>query len=416
MSRTVIVGAGAVGLATAYELRKRGVDVLLLDRGEPGAACSAGNAGWVVPTYSSPLPAPGLVSTSIRWMARRDSPLYIRPRVDPRFSRWVWRFWRNCRPAPFQAGLRALAALNTRTMPLYDALAADGVSFEMHRAGLLFLGLTRAKVESAAAEIGEMQMTGYHRPPVLSAADLHDLEPGLSGDVAGGFHVVQERHLRPETLMAGLTARVREMGVNIQTGTDVTGLAQRDRIVTGVMTADGAVDADRVVIAAGAWSGQLARRFELDLPVEAGKGYSITVEQPERVVRHPLDLIEAHAAVTPFDGALRVAGTMELSGVNLRLEPARVAAIRRAGDRYLGGWQRGAREHVWVGMRPLTPDGLPLIGSAPGFENLYVATGHAMLGITLAPATGEALAELMTTGVPTADLSPFDPGRFARIA
>jgi D-amino-acid dehydrogenase len=148
------------------------------------------------------------------------------------------------------------------------------------------------------------------------------------------------------------------------------------------------------------------------LPIEAGKGYSVTIEHPRRTVRRPLDLIEARLAVTPFRDGLRLAGTMELSGLNLRLEPRRVEAIRRAGDRYLGDWRGGTREHVWVGMRPLTPDGLPAMGLAPGSDNVYVATGHQMLGVTLAPATGMALAELMLTGHSDVDLRPFAPFRF----
>jgi D-amino-acid dehydrogenase len=412
VGRTVIVGAGVIGLACAWELCRRGEEVVVLDRGELGAACSAGNAGWIVPSISTPLPAPGLVGTSMRWMLKRDSPLYIQPRIDPRFAGWLTSFWRNCTPVTYERGLDALMSLNRRTMPLFDQWKSQGVEFEMHSEGLLFLGLSEEAIAHAAEEVESLERFGYERPTILNRNAVRELEPGLTDAVAGGFLVEQERHVRPETLTSGLTRRLVEEGAEIRTGVEVTGLTRRNGMVRTVKTRAGSVPADRIVIAAGAWTGQVAQRFGFRLPIEAGKGYSVTIEHPRRVIRHPLDLIEARVAVTPFADGLRLAGTMELSGLNLRLEPRRVEAIRRAGDRYLGDWRGGRTERVWVGMRPLTPDGLPIIGQVAGSDNLYVAGGHQMLGITLAPATGEAIAELVLTGTSQADLHPFDPSRF----
>jgi D-amino-acid dehydrogenase len=413
---TVIVGGGVIGLACAWELRRRGEDVLILDRNEPGAACSAGNAGWITPSISTPLPAPGLVGTSMRWMMKRDSPLYIKPRLDPRFAGWLVGFWRNCRPDVYVRGLEALSALNQRTMPLFDRWQEDGIDFEMHKAGLLFLGLSREAITHTATEIEQLERFGYRRPSILSGAEVRELEPGLSDSVAGGFHVEEERHVRPETLTSGLVQRLKDDGVEIRTGVEVTGIARRSGTVNAVMTNVGSVAAERVLIAAGSWTGQIAQRFGFKLPIEAGKGYSVTIEHPRRTITRPLDLIEARVAVTPFSDGLRLAGTMELSGLNLRLEPSRVEAIRRAGDQSLGDWRGGRHEKVWVGMRPLTPDGLPVIGQVAGCDNLYVAGGHQMLGITLAPATGEAVAELMLSGTSQVDLRPFDPARFTGAA
>ena len=412
MGRTVIVGAGIIGLACAWALCRRGEEVLILDRGEPGAACSAGNAGWITPSISTPLPAPGLVGTSMRWMLKRDSPLYIKPRLDPRFAGWLTGFWRNCRPETYSRGLDALSALNQRTMPLFDQWQADGIDFEMHHAGLLFLGLSREAVEHAAEEVELLARFGYRRPAILGGNEVRDLEPGLTASVAGGFLVEEERHVRPETLTAGLASRLVDNGVEIRSGIDVTGMYRSAGTISAVATSAGSVAANRVLIAAGAWTGRVAQRCGFRLPIEAGKGYSVTIEGPRRSVQRPLDLIEARVAVTPFTDGLRLAGTMELSGLNLRLEPGRVDAIRRAGDRYLGDWRSGRGERVWVGMRPLTPDGLPVIGQVSGSENLYVAGGHQMLGITLAPATGEAIAEVMLTGASQVNLRPFSPSRF----
>lgn len=413
MGRTVIIGAGAIGLATAWELSRRGEEVVVVDRHEPGWASSSGNAGWITPSISTPLPAPGLVATSMKWMLRSDSPLYIQPRLDPRFAAWLTRFWRNCSPRAFQAGTAAMAALNDRTMPLFDEWLEHGIDFEMHEKGLLFLGLSREPVERFAESMAYLGQFGYERPKVLSRAELLDIEPHLGAAVASGFHVKEERHIRPETLTSGLVNRLKAEGVEIRSGVNVTGAETWAGAIAGVQTASGSIAAEKVLIAAGAWSGRVAQRFGVHVPIEAGKGYSITIDNPKHKLSHPLDLIEARAAITPFENSLRLAGTMELSGLNLRVRQERVDAIRRVGDRYLGDW-RGGTEKVWVGMRPLTPDGLPVIGQVPGREGLFVAGGHQMLGITMAPVTGEAIAELMTTGTSKVDLRPFNPGRFDR--
>jgi D-amino-acid dehydrogenase len=413
VGRTVIVGAGAIGLATAWELSRRGEEVVVVDRHEPGWASSSGNAGWITPSISTPLPAPGLVGASMKWMLRSDSPLYIQPRLDPRFAAWLTRFWRNCSPRAFQAGTAAMAALNDRTMPLFDEWLEHGIDFEMHEKGLLFLGLSREPVERFAESMAYLEQFGYERPKVLNRAELLDIEPHLGAAVASGFHVKEERHIRPETLTSGLVNRLKAEGVEIRSGVNVTGAETWAGAIAGVQTDSGSIAAEKVLIAAGAWTGRVAQRFGVHVPIEAGKGYSITIDNPTHKLSHPLDLIEARAAITPFENSLRLAGTMELSGLNLRVRQERVEAIRRAGDRYLGDW-RGGTEKVWVGMRPLTPDGLPVIGQVPGREGLYVAGGHQMLGITMAPATGEVLAELMTTGTSKVDLRAFNPGRFDR--
>lgn len=412
MSRTVVVGAGVIGLACAWELRKRGEDVLVVDRGEAGAACSAGNAGWITPSISTPLPSPGLVGTSMRWMMKRDSPLYIKPRPNPAVAAWLATFWRNCSEDVYQRGLAALADLNSRTMPLFDQWQSEGIDFEMHKAGLLFLGLSEEAVAATAEEVAHVENIGYKKPKVLSGNEVRDLEPGLTQHVAGGFWIEEERHIRPETLTGRLVEQLNASGVETRAGVNVTGVTRKFGTITGVTTTEGSIAADRVLLAAGSWTGQLADSIGFKLPIEAGKGYSVTIEMPRRTITRPLDLIEARVAVTPFDEGLRLAGTMELSGLNLKLEPRRVEAIRQAGDRYLGDWRGGRNERVWVGMRPLTPDGLPVIGRVPGTDNLYVASGHQMLGVTMAPATGEVVAELMIDGTSHVDLQPFAPGRF----
>ena len=240
------------------------------------------------------------------------------------------------------------------------------------------------------------------------------MEPSLSPRVRGGVFASDEYHVQPATLCTGLVERLRERGAALHTGLEVTGGDSRGGRLTAVQTSAGAFEGDVFLMAAGAWSGRLARRFGFRLPVEAGKGYSVTITQPAVRPTRPLYLYEWRVGASPFDGGLRLGGTMELSGNNARIPRSRITAIRRAAELYCPGSETGEAQLEWTGMRPLTPDGLPAIGRAPGWDNLYVATGHAMLGVTLAPVTGLAVAELMTGASSSFDLRPFDPARFDR--
>jgi D-amino-acid dehydrogenase len=431
MPHTIIVGGGVIGLACAHELGRGGERVTLIERGLPGGACSAGNLGWICPVHSDPLPAPGLAAASIRWMLRGDSPLYIRPSALPRLAGWLWRFWRHCNRRDYERALEALAELNRTTLARYDALARDGLRFEIHRSRLMLVALGEGRLEQALAESRIMERWGHPPPERLSAAQARALEPALSPAVAGALLYEEERHVRPETLCAALAAGLPALGVEVRTAEEVVAAERRGRRIAAVLSrpvasaagpaggtalrqaaASARLEADHFLIASGAWSGSLARRFGFRLPMQAGKGYSLTLASPARRVRRPLYFGEHQAGATPFEGALRLGGTMELSGLNQRLDRRRVVAIRRAAERYLPGVFPPEASEEWVGMRPITPDGLPAIGRAPGLDNVFVASGHGMLGITLAPATAAAIAGLIARGSGAEELRPFDPARF----
>jgi D-amino-acid dehydrogenase len=253
-------------------------------------------------------------------------------------------------------------------------------------------------------------------PQLIERAELRDRDPAINSAVAGGVLLPRERHIRPDQLCAALVDRIEELGGEVRAGVAVTGIRRQGTRVAAVETTEGDIAADQVLLAAGAWTGQLAAQLGFRLPLEAGKGYSITIQNPDLNVQQPIDLIEARAAMTPFDGAFRAAGTMELSGLNTNLVRTRVNAIRASVERYLVRWPVGDRPRAWVGMRPLTSDGLPVIGKLPHTDNLYIATGHQMLGVTLAPSTAQVVTELMLDGASGIDLTPFDPARFERRA
>jgi D-amino-acid dehydrogenase len=412
MKRTLVVGAGAIGLASAYALRNRGREVTVVDRGPPGDACTKGNAGWITPSISSPVPAPGLTLTSIKWMLRSDSPLYISPTAAPGLARWLWRFWRYCNPRDFISGLNAVADLNRRTLPLFDRLEKDGVPIELHKDGLLFVFRGREYMEKVRHEFDHYKAYGYSVPKPMDGAELRELEPALAESVTTGFLVPEEYHVRPETLARGYVDKLATMGVEIRTGVDVQGIARRNGKIGAVETSQGPIEADEVLIAAGAWSGQVAEKFGVKLPVQAGKGYSITIDEGGPAFNRPIYLGEAKVGCSPFAGSVRFAGTMELSGINTVLDRRRVVGIRKGVGEYLRTPLGPDQGTEWVGMRPLTPDGLPMLGRLPSHDNVFVATGHAMLGITMAPVTGETMADYMTGTLASSALAPFEPGRF----
>lgn len=410
--QTVIIGGGTIGLLSAYELRRRGRSVVVIDKGEPGQGASAGNAGWITPSLSGPVPAPGIVAQSIRWMLRPDSPLYIRPASVPRMLSWLISFWRHCGERYYRAGFTALAEFNRTTMRDFDALKAAGLDFEMHSDGLLFVCQEEKTIQRLMREFNELAAYDFGEPVHYTREETLDLEPALQPVVKGSVWMPRERHVRPESLNAAVLDWLRRNGVDVRTGTKVTRLALQKGRVRGVETTQGFVEAEQVLIATGAEAAELARQADFYLPMQAGKGYSITVDDPVLKLGRPMYMEEVRVAVSPYNGALRIAGTMELSGVNNVLDSRRVEAIRRGATRFLGDWEAGKSSRAWVGMRPMLPDGLPAIGRAPGYDNLFVASGHAMLGITLGPTTAVAIAQLMNEEPLEFNLKPFDPGRF----
>jgi D-amino-acid dehydrogenase len=412
--RVTVIGGGVIGLACAWSLARRGADVTLLERDRCGEGASAGNAGWVTPGLSAPVPAPGVMRQAARWMLDGESPLLVRPRTELSFLRWSVRFAASCRPGAHRAGTAATLALARDAEEHFDLLRREGVEFEMHADGLLYLVRDARALEpwlQAYDELAELGFDGDIQP--LDATALRALEPAVAG-AAAGLLARRERHVRPETLTAGLARDLLRRGAAIEERAEVRALRPDDG-GWRVETADGAVETDRVVVAAGVWSRELLRGAGVDIPLEAAKGYSVTAPGPEPALSRPLYLTEAKVGASPFDdGTMRLAGTLELTGIDLGLNGRRVGAVVRGAQAYLPTWQLDGARRDWAGLRPLTADGVPTVGEArPG---LFVATGHAMLGITLAPSTGEALAPAVLGEPPPEALGALSPLRFAREA
>jgi D-amino-acid dehydrogenase len=273
--RVLVIGGGVIGLCAAHALAQAGAEVTVVERDRCGQAASLGNAGWVTPALSAPLPAPKLMGQSLRWMLKPDSPLLIRPRLSPSFMSWCWRFWRNSSPGRHRAGLEAILALNRRTLELFDALRANGVEFEMHSTGLVFVGLTEKVLSEELRVLSELGQAGYAGEiEALDRKALDLFEPALSDAVAGGLHAKDERYVRPETLTRGLAERLARIGVSLLENNEVRGLSRRGR--WRVRTSVEELEADGVVIAAGAWTGRLLAPLGVGIRLEAAKGYSVT--------------------------------------------------------------------------------------------------------------------------------------------
>jgi D-amino-acid dehydrogenase len=408
----VVVGGGAVGLCVAEALQRLGARALVLERGRCGEQASAGNAGWITPGISNPLPAPGTVGQALRWMLDPASPLLVHPSLRPSFLRWSYDFWRSTTAARYSAGMASLVALGGRALGAYDALRDAGVDFEMHADGLLFVAHQERALDTELQALHDQQALGFGgRVELLDARAVRELEPALVDGVAGGVLAADERHVRPESLIAGLIAQLRANGSEVREHAAVRRI-DRDGAGWALQVGGEVLRAERVVLALGFETEMLLAPLGVRLPLEGAKGYSSTDPDPAVRPLRPLYLLESKVGVSPYDGAVRLAGTLELGSRDLAIDERRVRALDVAGERYLRGWRSNPQRASWAGMRPLLPDGMPAIGAVPGHDGLHVATGHAMLGVTLAPATAELLAPAVLDGSAPLDLAPFSVARF----
>ena len=411
--KVVVIGSGVVGLCCAYELRRGGADVSVLERGRVAQGASLGNTGWVCPSFSYPLPGPGIIGEGLRGMLRGGGPLVIHPSLDPTFLRWLLGFRRSATRERWEQGVQALLGLNARTLELFDDYAAGGIRFEMHQSGLLLVGTTAAGLSSYADLFRRLRTLGFTGETVeLGPDEARALEPGLASGLAGGVQAVIDRYVRPESLTQGLARYLAEQGVEIREEIEVHDLTAANGGVR-IETAAGPFAADRVVVAAGATSSPLLARLGVRMPLVGARGYSVTLAGGDTRPRHALYLAEAKVGISSYEDTVRIAGVFELGSASDEVDPRRLAAMLSTVDPYFEDWRPGAEPALleWAGLRPMTADGLPLIGRAPALESVFVATGHGMLGVTLAPASAAALAPLVLEGRSTPELLPFDPAR-----
>ncbi len=408
----LIIGGGAIGLATALALLDAGRGVRILEAGAVGGGASHGNCGTITPSHAPPLAAPGVVAQALRWMFTPDAPLYLKPRVDPALWHWLLRFAARCNPRDWRQSTQARAALlNDARARLADWVGRYGLQCEFEEEGLDYVFRDPRRFQQYVDESVVLKTFGI-ATQVFGGTDYEREEPAMLPGVAGAIRFPGDARLRPDRYVAELARVVRERGGVIEEQCRVDRLEPTSDGVR-LATSQGERKGGEAVIALGAWTPAFARRLGIRAPIQPGKGYSITYSRPARVPRHPMVLKDRSVCVTVWGSGFRLGSTMEFSGHDDTLNATRLAALERGAREFLRE-PVGAEVHErWCGWRPMTWDDLPLLGRAPGQRKVWIAAGHGMLGISMSTATGQLMADLMTGRPPAFDPSPYRPERFA---
>jgi D-amino-acid dehydrogenase len=413
--KIVVLGGGVMGLSVAEACARRGHQVTLLEQhAEQRSGCSYGNAGMVVPSHFVPMAAPGMVALGFKWMWNPESPFYIKPRLDLDLIRWGLRFVLSATRAHVNRCAPLLRDLHFASRDAYLELAAEGEDIGLVSKGLLMLCKESHTLDEEAAMAAKARALGVPAV-VLDAKATARLDPGITMDIVGAIHFPKDCHLSPERYLAALQRRAGEHGASFLWNTRVEGFARDGAKLRAVRTSAGEIEADEFVLCGGVWSDEMIRGLGVRLPMQAGKGYSVTLPNPVELPALCSLLTEARVAVTPLGETLRFGGTMEMSGTSESISPRRVEGILRAASRYFPNFKRADFDGLepWHGLRPCAPDGMPYLGRSAAADNLVIATGHAMMGMSLAPVTGAIVARLLDDEPPGFDLQLLRPDRFA---
>lgn len=411
-SDVLVLGGGVIGLSCALALLRRGMSVRVLDRGMPGCGASHGNCGTLTPSHAIPLTVPGMPWKALHWMLRRDAPLYVNPRPDWHRWRWLLGFARRCNLALAERTAVVRAAILQRSWTLLPrVLVEEGIECEYAPAGNLFVYRDARSLAGDRVEIEWLHRLGI-AASVLRGDEVEAMEPALLPGVAGGVLHADDAQLRPDRLVDGLARRVRECGGAIEADTAIEGFHCTGRRVDAVRTSRGEFSGERVLMALGAWTPQIAAKLDLRIPIQPGKGYSITMSRPEPCPRRALVLREPSVCVTAWGSGYRLGSTMEFSGYDESLNRTRLDALRRGARDYLRVPLGAELREEWWGWRPMCVDEIPLIGPVRRWNNLLLATGHGMLGVSMSAATAELVASLVTGGKPVLDATAYSPTRF----
>ena len=415
----VVVGAGVIGLCTAYYCAQRGWRVTLVERHpQQRDGSSFGNAGMIVPSHFVPLAAPGMVALGLKWMWNPASPFYVKPRLSWDLIDWGLKFWRSATPQHVRRAAPLLRDLSLASRHCFEELAASpGIDFGLVKKGMLLLCKTAHALDEEAVTAALARELGL-AAEVMDARQAAALDAGARMDIAGAVYYSGDCHFTPDRLMARLEGELVAANVQMHWDTEVLGwqVEHGRRIRAVKLRGGGAIEADEFILCGGSWSPLALRDLGLKLPLQAGKGYSLTLRKPRQLPHSCAILVEARVAVTPMAGALRFAGTMEIAGLNQDIHPLRVRGIINAAASYYPEFELSDFAGVapWHGLRPCSPDGMPYIGRTAKFDNLSIATGHAMMGMSLGPITGKLMAQVLAGETPQIDLAQLSPDRYAR--
>lgn len=411
----LVIGGGVIGAACAHYLQQSGCRVTIVDQGRFAGGCSHGNCGFVCPSHVLPLAEPGAFREAFRSLFSRNAALRVQFRLDPRLWSWFWHFARRCNHRDMIESGHSIQPLLRSSMNLYEELMAGGtIDCEWEQRGMLFAYRSRDAFEGFT-ETNDLLARVFDEPARrLSGHELLTIEPALKPGLAGGWHYEHDAHLRPDKLMRSWRDLLVSRGAAVREDCRVTGFsrgaaAQR---ATSVQTANGPIDADAFVVATGSWTPFLEQQLGCRVPIQPGKGYSLTMPRPAVCPRLPIIFPEHRVAVTPMQSAYRLGSIMEFAGYDERIDPARLKLLTDAAEIYLRDPVGEPVLEKWCGWRPMTWDSRPIIDRSPAYENVYIAAGHNMLGLSMAPGTGKLIAELVAGRTPHLDVTPYAAQRF----
>lgn len=411
----LIVGGGVIGTACAHYLSLAGHEVTVIERGAFGKGCSHGNCGLIVPSHLLPLAQPGAVQEALRSLWKRNSPFSIKPRWDPSLWSWLLHFARRCnRDDMLEAG-RGRHALLCSSLSLYrELMARNDLDCEWETSGLLYVYRTPS-AWNGYAETDRLLREVFDEPAQrLTADDLLEFEPALKPGLAGGWYYEHDARLRPDKLLRSWRGRLEDRGVTVIENCEVRGFAVESERCRGVQTGQGTLAADAVVVALGAWTPFLSRHLGCHVPIQPGKGYSITMSRPNICPARPVIFPEYRVGAIPMQSGYRLGSTMEFAGYDETMSARRLKLLKDAAVHFLQEPYGDPVEEEWFGWRPMTYDGNPIIDKSPAFSNVFIAAGHNMLGVSMAPATGKLVSELIDGEQPHIDPAPYRVTRFGK--
>lgn len=413
-TKTIIIGAGIIGLCSAYYLNKRGFDVTVIDAGDGMGNCSVGNSGFFCPSHVIPLAAPDIITQGLKWMFNNKSPFYVRPRIDRELISWAWKFKKAATRSHVAKSAPLLHALTIRSQALMEEiLPEESLDVGYSKTGLLMLAKSK-KVLHHEIEAGKVAESLGQKVEILKPSEIEHFNPGLRLDVCGAVYYPGDSMISPHILLKNFHQKLTALGVKFFWNTKVESLEKQNGKIVGAKTGDNTLNADEFVVTTGSATSAFLRSLGLKVPMQGGKGYSMTIPYPDVKPRTPAILCDGKVSMSPMLDGLRFSGTMEIDGSNSKINKHRIEGIIDTVTSFLPGFSRSAFEQVepWAGFRPCSPDGLPYIGKTKKFTNLTIATGHAMLGLTLGPITGQLVADTLSNHKTFTDISLLDADRY----
>jgi len=415
MPDVIIIGGGVIGLCSAYYLNQNGYDVTVIDKTDMLDGCSYGNAGYVCPSHFVPLASPGVVRQGLKWMTSSKSPFYVQPSLNMNLLKWGYHFVKSCTKAHVASSAIPLRDIALLGIKLYEELnSQEGFNFYFEKKGMLEFFKTEKTMHHEKEMVAKAKWLGIDAK-LLDKKEAAEMEPGIDVDILGGIYYSCDAHLNPNELMHCLISFLKKNNVRFVTNEEVTNFMTDGKTLKGVKTRSSEYTADHFVLASGSWSGELASKLDLRIPLVGGRGYSITLENSGFEINHPIILTESRVALTPLgENKIRIGGTMEITSTNTPPEIGRVKTILESVKKYIPAFDfpLPSLDKIWYGYRPCSADGLPYIGRVRKYENLIIASGHSMVGLSLGAATGKLVSEVVNNEPASINIDPFSPDRF----